>query len=175
VKKKVGGLKTQEGSAIVAGNKGLTVRQNRFVAELAKGKSHKSAGESAGYARTSARKGQILKTPRVRKALESELEAQKLTTEYLVAKIRDLCEASDERESGRTAPNWLIRLKGVELLMRLLGVDRKAEAARPTFEEIVSRMWEDAQAFDPGIGVIDVQDSGGGNRTEIVVLKGQPG
>jgi hypothetical protein len=165
-----GGRKTDWGSSIEKGAKVLSLRQRRYLAELAKGKPQTSAKEAAGYASSTARSNSMLKNPNIRKALESELEAQGLSTGYLVARIKDLCEASEDREDGRITPNWTARLKGAELLMRLLGVDKQVDEVKPSFEETVSRMLEDARAFDPGINIIDVGDSGGGNRTEIVVL-----
>ena len=154
------------------GSKGLSVRQRRFIAELAEGKTQRGAAAAAGYAYSSSRGSTLLKSPNVREALGSELEAQGLTYRYLVARIKDLCEASDEREDGRITPSWIARLKGVEVLMRLLGVDKQVDAVKLAFEETVSRMLEDAQAFDPGIEVREVGGSEGASRTEIVVLKG---
>jgi hypothetical protein len=168
-----GGLKMEDGSAIMDGSKKLTVRQARFVAELAKGKSQRGAAEAAGYTHLSARRGRLLNRTCIREALESELEAQELTPQYLVARIKDLCEATDDREDGRPTPNWSARAKGAELLMRILGVDKQTDTAMPAFEEILSRMLEDAQDFDPGFSVIDVGNSGAGNWTEIVVLNKQ--
>jgi hypothetical protein len=153
------------------GEKKLTVRQRRFVAELAKGKTQQSAAEAAGYASSSAKRSTtILNRPHIREALEGELDAQGLSPGHLVARIKDLCEASEERKDGRTTPSWTARIKGAELLLRLLGVDKQVDTVKLTFEETVSRMLEESQSFDAGIEIMDVEDSGSGNRTEVVVL-----
>ena len=151
---------------MVEGGKDLSVRQRRFVAELAKGRTKKGAAEAAGYSHPEVQGSALLRRPQIREALEGEFEAQGLTTQYLAARIKDLCEACDEREDGRTAPNWNVRVKGAGLLMRLLGVDKQADAVKLAFEETVSRMLEEARAYDPGIRIIDAGDTGGGNRTE---------
>jgi hypothetical protein len=152
------------------GRKELTVRQRRFVAELSTGSTQKNAAEVAGYAHPKVQGSALLKKPHIREALESELEAQGLSPQYLVARIKDLCEASLEREDGRTMPSWTTRFRGAELLWRLMGADRQIDTVKLTFEEAVSRMLEEAQTFDGGIEVRNVEDSGGGNRTEVVVL-----
>lgn len=154
----------------MVGRKKLTVRQSRFVAELAKGKTQTRAAEAAGYTRFSARRGRFLERIPIQDALESELEAQGLTPQYLVARIKDLCEATDELEDGRLIPNWAARVKGAELLMRILGAEKQTDAVNLGFEETISRMLKDAQDYDPGFSVICLGDSGAGNRTEIVVL-----
>jgi hypothetical protein len=159
--------------AIMQVKRKLTVRQSHFVAELAKGSSQKRAAEAAGYTRTSARRGGILERTHVREALEDQLEGQGVTPEYLVARIKDLCEASEEREDGRTAPSWCARIKGAELLMRILRADKLAEAIQPEFEEMVSRMLEEAREFDPGFSVVELENSEEGIRTEVVVFKEQ--
>lgn len=165
-----GERKAKATSATGEGGKKLTIRQRRFVAELAKGKTQQDAAEAAGYTRSTARGATLLKRPCIREALESELEAQGLTPQYLVARIKDLCEANDERQDGRMTPSWIARLKGAELLMRLMGVDRQPDAVDLAFEETVSRMLDDARDFDPGIEVVEIEDSGEGDRTEIVIL-----
>jgi hypothetical protein len=150
--------------------KKLTVRQMRFVAELAKGKSQTGAAQAAGYTHASARSGRFLTRLPILEALHDELEALELTPQYLVERIKDLCEATDEREDGRPAPCWTARVKGVELLMRIMRVDKNTEEVMPAFEEMVSRMLKDARDFDPGFSVIVHGDSGALNRIETVVL-----
>lgn len=151
----------------------LTVRQSRFVAELAKGRSQTRAAEVAGYAHVTARNGRLLHQPHIREALESEIEAQGLTPEYLVARIKDLCEATEEQQDGRSAPDWCARAKGAELLMRILGVHKQTDTVEPAFEAMVSRMLQEAQDFDPGFSVMELENSEEGNRTEVVVFDNQ--
>jgi hypothetical protein len=135
-----------------------------------KGGRGRSAAKAAGYSASTVQKGNLLSPPGVREALEHSLEAQGLSIPYLVSRIKDLCEASDERDDGTSRPNWIARVKGAELLMRLLRVDWPASAGAQDLEEIAGRMLEDARAFDARIEIVDVGDSGKGNRTEIVMM-----
>ncbi|MCE5257196.1 MAG: terminase small subunit [Spirochaetaceae bacterium] len=154
------------------GKRELTVRQSRFVQEMISGVSAVKAAENAGYKHPASYASTILHKPAVREAMSNALATQGLTPEYLAAKVRDLCEASDGQPDGRTTPNWTARYRGASVLMTLLGVDRHPDVVTTTYEESISRIWEQEQeAKDTSIEIIDIDgEEKTSNYTQVFIL-----
>lgn len=94
----------------------LTLRQRVFVREVLSGTAKGEAARRAGYKATSS---DLVNSPTIKRAIEEALDKHGLSDGYAVAKLRELCEASNTYSDGRSVPNWSARAKGLHILFSL--------------------------------------------------------
>lgn len=106
----------------------LTVKQQRFVQGYLSGKTITAAATEAGYSPSTAARGatELLRSPKVRTAIQTALEAAGITDERLAATISDGLEATKTAHivhGGQMqtleSPDWAARHRFVDTSLRL--------------------------------------------------------
>ena len=139
----------------------LTVRQQHFVRGYLEGKPITVAAVEAGYAPTTAARGaaEMLRSPKVRSAIQGALEAAGVTEDRLAAVINGGLEATKTTHivvSGQIqtleSPDWAARHRFADMVLRLRSaypateVDITATTYEDRLRQIMGRLQQQEQA-----------------------------
>lgn len=128
----------------------LTLMQARFVEGVISGKTQIDAAREAGYKQAASHAHRLMQRPAVQRAFEAAFECRGLSPEYLTGRLKELMEATDVQKNGYETPNWRGRARGIDLAMRLVGLDKRREAKEDlTYEELCQREQRESENEGP--------------------------
>lgn len=129
----------------------LTIKQRRFVRAYLEGKPMVQAAAEAGYSPTTGARGatELLRSSKVRSAIQHALEEAGVTDERLAAVIKDgldACKSTHLVHDGEIhelrSEDWQARLRFVDTVLRLKAAypENAPEVAEETYEERIFRL-----------------------------------
>lgn len=117
----------------------LAPRERKLVKGLLSGLTESNAMRAAGYAESTIRAGtvRVCQRNRIQRGIEAAIVAAGITPDLLATKMREGLDAVNDKQM----PDHAIRLKYVELAVRLLGLEPGKQIEEgETYEEQILRL-----------------------------------